>query len=510
MEHKIVLPIKELDVLLSKQNIANVWKNLLYTHAYSYPEQTHKLITTNKDYKNAVRLDKDLLDGLSIGEMSILYEYSLAYVDAASRKASGQYFTPDDVADWMVGLSKKFPAGVWLDPSSGIGNLSFPLAASYPNPELFITSSLILSDKNELALFIARTIFTLKFHKTDDNLYEKLKGRFILQDFLETPNSLPEKLSQLKPDYVIVNPPYAPYTDTRFESYKARDLYAFFLEVIIKNVKGFISVTPQSYNNSSKFLKLRELLISKFSHIDIYNFDNIPDSIFKGIKFGSTNTNTANSVRASVIVAYPDSKKQYRITPLLRWKRAQREEMFTNVDKQLSVTNFSKELFPKNYKQLSELYNEALKWEILKTFTSTKPTAYALTIATTPRYYISATKRKLDRSSYTTLYFYNKETMNKMYIYLNSSFTYWWWRVNDGGMTLSLNTLLTLPIMPDMKNDESLRKLLEKSEKENLVIKVNAGKGQENVKHPLSLIKEINIKLFGQDFSYIQANTDFK
>lgn len=61
----------------------------------------------------------------------------------------------------------------------------------------------------------------------------------------------------------------------------------------------------------------------------------------------------------------------------------------------------------------------------------------------------------------------------------------------DGGMTVSLKTIQTLPI-PDFTVDESLISLLERSEQDNLVIKMNAGKPNENVKHPVALVAALN------------------
>ena len=69
---------------------------------------------------------------------------------------------------------------------------------------------------------------------------------------------------------------------------------------------------------------------------------------------------------------------------------------------------------------------------------------------------------------------------------------YWWWRVNDGGMTISEKTLLTLPILDCDPDNTALVSKLEKSEQANRVVKRNAGKDNENVKHPPELIRELD------------------
>jgi hypothetical protein len=58
-------------------------------------------------------------------------------------------------------------------------------------------------------------------------------------------------------------------------------------------------------------------------------------------------------------------------------------------------------------------------------------------------------------------------------------------------MTLSQETVHSLPV-PSFTIDRSLLIALVKSEKVNKVYKQNAGSAQENVKHPLSLVANLN------------------
>lgn len=497
------LPIKQLAEKLTKHSIEDTWKKLLFTLAKSYPEETGNLIVDSAEFKKVSPTDGNLLEGLTVGEVGILYEYSLAFINPDSRKKSGQYFTPDDVARWMAAHSKSFPEGVWLDPCCGVGNLSFPLVELQDNPEKFLTERLILADMDSLALLIARTLLTLKFHKTNNSLFQDLASRTVQVDLLSHADKLPDSVAVLNPDFVIVNPPYAAHNDVRFETRQARDLYAYFMELVIKNSKGYISVTPQSYTNGAKFEKLRELIITHHNNVEIYNFDNVPDSVFRGIKFGSTNTNTANSVRASIIVAQKTTKtmKSFKITPLFRWRSNERVKMWGQVNQHLNPFTPTKTIFPKHYKGLTKLYDEMLtdRWEPLSQLLNPTPTQHVLTVPTTPRYYISATKRTLSRTSYASLYFKTKKDMNRVYVYLNSSVLYWWWRLNDGGMTLSQNTLLSLPVEKTLKVYPNLVSKIEQSEKNNLTVKMNAGKPQENVKHSEQLIRELNNALFKKD-----------
>jgi hypothetical protein len=300
-----------------------------------------------------------------------------------------------------------------------------------------------------------------------------------------------ELLKIPKHDFVIVNPPYlATKADPRFETATAGDLYAYFLENIIKTSKGFISITPQSFTNAQKFEPLRRLLLENFSNIKIFAFDNVPANIFKGIKFGSTNSNQANSMRAAIIVALANPGKP-RITSLLRWKTSERTFLFKNIEKFLSDVKLSTDFFPKVSKDYKDLYVSLSKARTLKSICTTKKTNFPLFVPSAPRYFIPALKKPAKRASQKVVYFTNQADQDYAYMLINSSLLYWWWRVRDGGMTLSLETLTSLPL-PDFKVDKKIVAELEKSEKTSKVYKQNAGAAQENVKHSKALIDKLN------------------
>lgn len=484
--------------LVSEYGLKQAWINILATrisksgHEFAY-------ILSDKIFKSAKILEDDLLDGLSIGDIGVLYEYCVAYVDKDSRKDNGQFFTPDDVSQFMVTQASSFPKGIWLDPCSGIGNLSWHLINIQKNKEDFLVNQMKLSDKDELALIIARVIFTLSFQSEHSNLFNKIKDSFIVLDFLSVSKNENGSLfeeSQLgeipEHDYVLVNPPYLGLKneDGRFETAKAKDLYAYFLENIIKTSAGFVAVTPQSFTNAGKFRSLRALLLKNFQSIKVYTFDNIPGNIFLGVKFGSTNSNTANSMRAAITVAH-NLKHSHQITSLLRWRSSERESLLRQVDDFLSDTPFTEEYFPKVSSVFSPLYEQIGSLPRLRSLLFDKKTQHVLYVPAAPRYFISALKKSVSRASMKTLYFRNEEDLNIAYLLLNSSFMYWWWRVRDGGMTLSLEAISSLPI-PQFKPEKVLINLLEKSEAENIVYKKNAGAMHENVKHDMELVEKLN------------------
>jgi len=489
--------IKNLNTLISKNGLKKTWLAILVTHLSQ--KKNLQYVLENKAFKGIKKLPFNLIDGLSIGEISILYEYSVALENHKSRKTKGQYFTPDDVASFMASFSKEFEQGIWLDPCSGIGNLSWHLIAMQKDPEEFLKSRIILSDTDYLALLIARSLFTFSFQNRNERLFEDIESRFITFDFLSVSDNLKNVLFKLaedldkvpKHDFVIVNPPYlSTRSNERFETAKSGDLYAYFLENIIKTSRGFISITPQSFTNAHKFRVLRKLLLDYFPTLKIFLFDNVPANIFKGIKFGSTNSNQSNSVRAAILVAQNKPGKQ-QITSLLRWRSSEREILFENIEKFLSDVPLTEEFFPKVSREYKELYMELSEAKTLSTIISPQRTKFPLYVPSAPRYFIPALKKPAKRASQKVIYFPSEEKRDLAYMAINSSLLYWWWRVRDGGMTLALETLISLPL-PDFKINRKIVAELEKSEKTSKVYKQNAGAAQENVKHPKVLINKLN------------------
>lgn len=506
---------QSLERLITERGIRQTWLSIVKTNLIGRADL--KYIFSSPSFKGVRVLDKDLINGLSIGEISVLYEYSHAVVDSSARKDNGLFFTPDDVAAFMSSFADRFPKGVWLDPCSGIGNLSWHLVAAQPDPEDFLINNLILTDKDDLALLIARTLLTAAFQRNERRLFHKIEKRFKVFDFLsvaDEPTLIHTKgrLDEIPDhDYVIVNPPYLKTTaDPAFETCDSRDLYAYFLENILKTSAGFISVTPQSLTNASKFASLRRLLLSRFSNITILCFDNIPGNLFKGIKFGSNNSNTANSMRAAIIVALPKPGVP-RITSLFRWKTSERDRVFMEIEGFASEVSLTPEFFPKVSKVFEGLYRESRSWKRLGSLTSASTTDFPLFVSSSPRYFIAATKAAMERSSQHIVYFPSEAGRDRAYLAINSSLMYWWWRVRDGGMTLSRETLLSLPL-PNFRSRPELVALLSESEAVNRVYKQNAGEARENVKHPMELVAALNqaiCKPFASQLLLTHENSEF-
>ncbi len=436
-----------------------------------------------------------LLAGLSIGELGVCYEALVSAVDKGSRRASGQFFTPDDVARFMVERTTSFPAGVWLDPSCGVGNLSWHLVAAQDRPHDFIKDSLLLVDRDGTALRSAVALISAEFAASGDRAAVRgLSANAIHRDFLSAP-PLPNY------DYALLNPPYAQAPPLRgYETGRARDLFAFFLERVAKTARGFVAVTPASYLSAPKFGELRSVLNREASAGDVYVFDNVPDTLFRGYKFGSTNTSKTNFVRAAITVVPPEVGSPsavasgWRVTPILRWQTGSRQDLFTHSPALLTGRRLGPDQeWVKLLPSLADVWDEVSSAsQVLSDLLCSEETPFRLDVALTPRYYISASFTPLQRSSKATLFFASAADQQRAAVVLNSSWAYLWWRGLDGGVTLPKRVLHSLPLPNVPGPPSTLIEELQRSEQENRVTKRNAGKVNENVKHPTHLVQKLN------------------
>ncbi|WP_185714927.1 N-6 DNA methylase [Gulosibacter macacae] len=430
---------------------------------------------------------EDHLKGLTIGEVGVCYEALLALIDRDMRKSAGQYFTPDDAARFMASQSVEFGDGVWLDPCCGVGNLSWHLCSVQPDPGAFVRDRLSLIDKDEIALKSAVAILSADWADNDDHeAVQKLRARSIQRDFLGR-SMLPEH------DYVIVNPPYArTEANPDFRTSASKDLFAYFLEKVAISSKGFIAVTPASYLSVPKFQILRNVIDEKFAGGEVFVFDNVPDTLFRGYKFGSNNTSKTNFVRAAITVCSPRSAN-WLITPIIRWSANTRAIMFDECHRLLTPRRIGPHgEWVKITPGLEAVWDKlANSKDTLADLAVDRETIWALDVGLTPRYYISATRRNLDRSSKATLYFATETDRDRAAVVLNSSVPYFWWRALDGGVTLPRRVLMSTPI-PQFELSRETVEALWVSEAMNVVVKQNSGRMNENVKHSTELVSQLN------------------
>lgn len=453
-------------------------------------------------------LESDPLAGRTIGEIAVCYEALLAELDAAARKSAGQYFTPDDAAHLMAKRSATFPTGVWMDPCCGVGNLAWHLAAVQHDPATFVSERLVLADLDDHALRSAVALIAADYlAEGDTEGLAALRDRAVRRDFL-TRTALPEH------DFVIVNPPYArDRVRPGFTTGKTQELFAFFLERIAKNARGFIAVTPASYLSAPKFQSLRTVLQDNATGGEVIAFDNVPDTLFRGYKFGSSNTSKTNFVRAAITVCSPEMD-QWKTTPIIRWRAASRQRMLAGCTDLLAPR-----LIGPHGEWIKTAPGLEAVWETLESAQQTladllvdRETEYRLTVAMTPRYYISAAFRDLNRGSKTVLHFANERDRDRAALVLNSSIPYLWWRALDGGVTLPQRVLRSIPIPDTAVADPGWIEKLHATEEACVVTKLNAGSLNENVKRPRDLVEKIDALLMPDidpDFALVYAEDMF-
>lgn len=456
---------------------------------------------------DAVASAENPLAELSIGEIGVVYEALVALSDHRSRREKGQYFTPDDVAAFMASEAGRFPSGTWLDPCCGVGNLAFHLAAQTPDADRFVAERLALVDLDPIALKTAQALLVANFAaRQDAAALPALVSRSQRRDFLAT-RALPAH------DFVIVNPPYARTAQLPGRrTAKTGELYAYFLERVATESRGFVAITPASHLGGAKYAPVRDIL-SGLDGGEVIVFDNVPDTCFRGYKYGSTNTSTTNFVRAAITIRSPEHET-WTITPILRWAARSRVRMFHGARTKLVPLRTAPGGEWAKVMPGTEGVWDALsaRPETLRSLVSAEPTEFRLEVAATPRYYVSGTTRTLDRGSKHVLHFRTRADFERAYLVLNSSLPYWWWRCLDGGVTLQSRTLLSLPLPESIDPPAGLLHDLADSETSDLVTKLNAGRENENIRRPRSLIDRIDAALLpgiAYDFTDVYSSDMF-
>lgn len=452
---------------------------------------------------------------LDLNNLAELYEIGLVLQDKQAKKASGQYYTPDDVANVMAHWFDKQIGSNICDVACGTGKLILTyldLIGKDRAIELLRNGKLFLYDLDETALSICKTILLLKYGKDLEPFIHAIHCDFLSKDII-----LPEDCK------VISNPPYASVKSIKFTWEKTdvatntKELYSMFMEKIIKQSKSSVIITPYSFIGSQKFYSLRKMMNNYNGFI--VSFDNIPGNIFCGRKHGIFNTNTSNSVRAAItVVENKEAPKGFRTTPLIRFKNEERKKLLINnvletfINDKYQIVTKDNSMYYKCAKELDIVWdawrNNSHKHlgDYVRDYGK-----YVLSMPNTCRYFTTASVGKMNRNGQIVLNIEDENVFNYIYCLINSSFAYWYWRLFDGGITYPRGLLLNMPVFYDKLSDDDKKFFNDKAKemmnnaKKYIVTKNNVGI-QENIKYPRKFRDSINHKIL----SILNLNIDEK
>ncbi len=443
-------------------------------------------------------------DIFSLENLAQLYEMGLAIQNKQSKKESGQYYTPKDVADVMADWLDSLEGASVCDVACGTGELILAYLdkiGTQKSIELIKAGNLYLYDVDEVALDICKTILLLKYGKELAPFINTIQCDFLSKEIKLPPNCK-----------VISNPPYSmvnsisPTWESTEISLKTKELYSMFMEKIIEQSNAAVIISPYSFISGNKFYPLRKLMNNYNGFI--VSFDNVPGNIFRGKKQGIFNSNTANSVRAAITVV--ENKKGcrgFRTSPLIRFKNEERSNLLKTeilekfVDGKYQIIDQNNQMYYKCAKELDSV------WSLWRKNSKKRLGDYVnqyglkiLSIPNTCRYYTVASNGMIKRNGQIILNFDNESIYNYLFCLINSSFAYWYWRLYDGGITYTKNLLLSLPTFYDKLSADDIaffndmaKDMISNSQKYKTT-KNNIGV-QENIKYPKTYRDQINRRL---------------
>ena len=446
-----------------------------------------------------------------------LYEYGLAYADKDSKKKLGQYYTPTDTARFMSEVLLDFLDGVLpfhdvnrvIEPCCGTGRLITSLITEMESRDIdvwdVICNKLLLCDIDETALMIAQAGILVRFAPIDANI--DISGtnstiKCYCGDFLA--DGAPSVCAD---DIVIQNPPYGRVDGSKYhyETSRINDWYPMFLERI-SGATAAVSITPQSFIGAPSYSSLRKVLDER-SGGKIWSYDIVPSGMFCGRKHGIFNTNHANSVRAAIVLTSSKNKgKGFVTAPMLRWHADERPMLF-DASRSIIPSDMpdgcsehgelpwakAPHIVKKLFSRIMSHNDTTTIGSISTVVDSDENGENVIYVPTSLRYYTSASRRRPNRSSMTALSFDDETYMCLAYLTLNSTVAYAWWRMYDGGITVTKALLKTIPVFHGAVDIDAVvqqAKILMSTESEHINVKMNAGKPNESIKFPQSVLDE--------------------
>ena len=264
----------------------------------------------------------------------------------------------------------------------------------------------------------------------------------------------------------IGNPPYVrvkqeEYQKYGLDSHKCGNLSAYMLEQIAKlSKKGDVisQVVPISIVHSAKTISIRKILQQHCQSIEILAFDCVPGYMFDQGKIGS-NSSTSITQRVAVLNSIiGEPLKSVKSSRYIRWQGEERNSLFSQTKTLVIDKKFVSEY---QWPVLGE-YEEKKMFSLMNKSERTigdlvnKEGKLSLFIPDSTRYFISAVRYDLERGQ-KLLNFTKPSERNLAQIIINSDLFYWYWRATDGGFSVNLGGLKSIPL-PSIDNQQRYEK----------------------------------------------------
>jgi hypothetical protein len=285
------------------------------------------------------------------------------------KKDAGVYYTPSDVAEFMVGslASLSDARGNWLDPACGTGVFLRAIVKCFQeyapgslDLKSYVISSIFGIDRSALATDLAAFVLliecTLAAPHGDPlfDLWRQLKGNIVCMDALRlmphgTTANLhrdPTKLAEIAEmfpsigsrgfDHVVMNPPYATaHVDASLQavwhSYSAvqmgqsADIHLAFTEMLWRLTSeggSSAAVLPLSVgtNTTKAYARLRDELLKSSGAKEFLFFDREPQALF------------GEDIKTRNLIAIRHGNSNHalvRTSRLLKWTAEQRPSIFS-------------------------------------------------------------------------------------------------------------------------------------------------------------------------------------
>ncbi len=294
----------------------------------------------------------------------------IARATRSTKKSTGVYYTPSDVADFMVACvsdAKNF-SGTWLDPACGTGVFLRSIVRHYQASHSdqfdgalnFVQTKLFAIDKSALATDLAAFVLLSDCWNSTQGVsppfadWQRIKKNIVCMDSLRIlPSSSTTDMHGSKSgcatiadafpsvtdgafNHLVMNPPYAKvqidqHMKASWDSYRnialggMADTHLGFAEMMWKlahSESRAVAVLPLSVgtNTTKSFKALREVLFKSAGQKDFLFFDREPQALFgEDIK-----TRNVVIVRQSG----PNISNAVRTSRMLKWTAPQRSRIF--------------------------------------------------------------------------------------------------------------------------------------------------------------------------------------